>query len=120
MSFFVISPGNVSDFHLRGGVSEVDQEADHGQHEHAEDEDLAGPGLARYELPGPVLGLSVDVTGWESWTLLLGVLDLPPVPVLVLLPLKIHSISVVNFSPLFLGKFGTKGNCLSFKSSANF
>ena len=73
--------------YLRRSVSEVHEEADHGQDEHAEDEDLAGPGLAGYELPGPVLGLGIDVTGGEGGALLLGVLDLSPVPVLVLLSL---------------------------------
>ena len=77
---------------LRGGVSEVDEEADNGQDKHAEDENLASPGLARYELSCPVLGLCIDITGRKGWTLLLGVLDLPPVPVLVLLPLTLQHI----------------------------
>lgn len=54
----------------RGGVSEVDEEADHGEDEDAEHEDLAGAGLARDELPRPVLGLGVDVAGGQVGALL--------------------------------------------------
>ena len=43
--------------------------------------------MARDEFSGPVLGLGVNITGGQVGALLLRVLDLSPVPVLVLLPL---------------------------------
>ena len=54
----------------RGGVSEVDEEADHREDEDTEHEDLAGAGLARDQLPRPVLGLGVDVAGGQVGALL--------------------------------------------------
>ena len=81
MSIYVAPSQNILDsilretslatsFDLRGGVSEVDEEADHREDEDAEHENLARPGLPRDQLPRPVLGLGVDVTGWHRGALL--------------------------------------------------